>query len=52
MFNPIFFLSNRGGIPRLATSAVSVSTTAVTFTLPSNNAFYANYNGLILLKME
>ena len=52
MFNPIFFLSNRGGIPRLATSAVSVSTTAVTFTLPSNNTFYSNYNGLILLKME
>lgn len=52
MFNPIFFLSNRNGIPRLATSAVSVSTTAVTFTLPSNNAFYNNYNGLILLKME
>lgn len=52
MFNPIFFLSNRNGIPRLATSAVNVSTTAVTFTLPSNNAFYANFNGLILLKME
>lgn len=52
MFNPIFFLSNRSGIPRLATSAVNISTTAVTFTLPSNNAFYANFNGLILLKME
>lgn len=52
MFNPIFFLSNRNGIPRLATSAINVSTTAVTFTLPSNNIFYANFNGLILLKME
>lgn len=52
MFNPIFFMSNRNGIPRLATSAVSVSDTAVTFTLPSNNTFYSNYNGLILLKME
>lgn len=52
MFNPIFFLSNRNGIPRLATSAINVSTTTVTFTLPSNNAFYANFNGLILLKME
>ena len=51
MFNPIFFLSNRNGIPRLATSAINVSTTAVTFTLPSNNVFYANFNGLILLKM-
>lgn len=52
MFNPLFFLSNRSGIPRLATSAVSVGTTAVTFTLPSNNSFYNTYNGLILLKME
>ena len=52
MFNPIFFLSNRNGIPRLTTSAINVSTTAVTFTLPSNNIFYANFNGLILLKME
>lgn len=52
MFNPIFFLSNRNGISRLATSAINVSTTAVTFTLPSNNIFYANFNGLILLKME
>lgn len=52
MFNPIFFLSNRNGIPRLQTSAISVGTNSVTFTLPSNNAFYSTFNGLILLKME
>lgn len=52
MFNPLFFLSNRNGIPRLSTSAVAVGTTEVTFTVPSNNAFYNTYNGLILLKME
>lgn len=52
MFNPIFFLSNRNGIPRLQTSAISVGANSVTFTLPSNNAFYSNFNGLILLKME
>jgi hypothetical protein len=52
MFNPFLYLSNRAGIPRLATSAVAVGTAEVTFTIPSNNAFYNTYNGLILLKME
>lgn len=51
MFNPFFFMSNRNGIPRIATSAVTVGTTQVTFTVPSNNAFYNNFNGLILFKM-
>ena len=52
MFNPFLYMSNRAGIPRLATSAVAVGTAEVTFTVPSNNAFYNTYNGLILLKME
>lgn len=52
MFNPFLYMSNRAGIPRLATSAVAVGTAEVTFTVPSNNAFYSTYNGLILLKME
>lgn len=51
-FNPFLYLSNRNGIPRIATSGVSVGTDAVTFTIPSNNAFYNRYNGLILFKME
>jgi hypothetical protein len=51
-FNPFLYLSNRNGIPRIATSSVSVGTDAVTFTIPSNNAFYNRYNGLILFKME
>jgi hypothetical protein len=44
-------MSNRTGIPRIATTAVTVGTDAVTFTVPSNNSFYNNYNGLILFKM-
>ena len=52
MFNPFLFMSNRTGIPRIATTAVTVGTDAVTFTVPSNNSFYNNYNGLILFKME
>lgn len=51
MFNPFLFMSNRTGIPRIATTGVSVGTDIVTFTIPSNNAFYNNYNGLILFKM-
>lgn len=51
MFNPFLFMSNRTGIPRIATTAVTVGTDAVTFTVPSNNSFYNNYNGLILFKM-
>ena len=43
-FNPFLYLSNRNGIPRIATSSVSVGTDAVTFTIPSNNAFYNNSN--------
>lgn len=52
MFNPFLFMSNRNGIPRISTSAVTVGTTQVTFTVPSNNAFYNNFNGLILFKMD
>ena len=52
MFNPFLFMSNRTGIPRIATTAVTVGADAVTFTVPSNNSFYNNYNGLILFKMD
>lgn len=51
-FNPFLFMSNRNGIPRIATTGVSVGTTQVTFTVPSNNTFYNNFNGLILFKMD
>lgn len=51
-FNPLLFMSNRNGIPRLATSAVTVGTDSVVFTVPSNNAFYSTFNGLILFKMD
>ena len=52
ILNPILFLSNRNGIPRIATNSVSVGTTSVSFLVPSNPAFSNSYNGLILLKME
>lgn len=52
ILNPILFLSNRGGIPRISSSSVSVGTSAVTFTVPSIPTFSNAYNGLILLKME
>lgn len=52
ILNPVLYFSNRAGIPRIATSAVSVSTTGVTFTIPSDSRFSNFFNGLILLKME
>lgn len=52
ILNPVLYFSNRTGIPRIATSAVSVSTTGVTFTIPSDGRFSNFFNGLILLKME
>lgn len=51
MVNPIWFFSNRNGIPRIATDSVTESTTQVVFNTTSTREFFNYYNGLILLKM-
>lgn len=44
------YLSNKYGIPRIATSALTVGTTEVDLTVPSNSFFNSTFNGLILFK--
>jgi hypothetical protein len=39
MTNPIWFLSNRHGIPRIATDGVTESTTQVVFTTTATREF-------------
>lgn len=51
MVNPIWFFSNRHGIPRIATDSVTESTTQVIFNTTSTREFFTNYNGLVLFKM-
>jgi hypothetical protein len=51
MVNPIWFFSNRNGIPRIATDSVTESTTQVVFNTTSTREFFNHYNGLILFKM-
>lgn len=51
MSNPIWFLSNRIGIPRIATDSVTENATDVIFNTTATREFWNNYNGLILFKM-
>lgn len=46
---PAFFIANRFGIPRLQSTAVSVSTTAVTYDF--RNAGAGNFAGLVLVNL-
>lgn len=50
--NPINFLSNRNGIPRIASTSVSVNTADVTFNFSSDFTFSRNFNGLVLVKLD
>lgn len=46
---PAFYIANRFGIPRLQSTSVSVSTTAVTYDF--RNAGAGNFAGLILVNL-
>ena len=50
--NPINFLSNRNGIPRIASTSVSVNTADVTFNFNSDFTFSRNFSGLVLVKLD
>lgn len=50
--NPINFLSNRNGIPRIASMSVNVNTADVTFTFNSDFTFSRNFSGLVLVKLD
>lgn len=49
---PAVFLSNKNGIPRIASSGVTVGTSDVKITIRSDRSFANNYNGVILLKLS
>lgn len=50
--NSIYYSANRGGIPRVESESVSVSSTEVTFTFNSDVSFSKNYSGLVLVKIN
>lgn len=50
MLNPIYF-ANRLGIPRIATSGVSVDTDKVTYTVLDLDFLGRGFSGLVLLKI-
>lgn len=50
LFNP-FIMANRNGIPRIESTGVSVSTTAVTYNFQRNAFVNRNFAGLILFRL-
>lgn len=50
ILNP-FTTANKGGIPRLETTGVSVSATAVTYSLRNSAAFARPWNGLVAIRV-
>lgn len=50
MFNP-YIWSNKGGIPRLEATSVTVGTSAVTYTFQPHRFLSNPYSGLILFKL-
>jgi len=50
LLNP-FIWSNKGGIPRLEATSVSVGTSNVTFSFQPHNFLSVPYSGLILFKL-
>lgn len=50
LFNP-FFMANRNGIPRIESTGVNVSATAVTYSFQRNAFYNRNFAGLILFKL-
>lgn len=50
LFNP-FFMANRNGIPRIESTGVSISTTAVTYNFQRNAFYNRNFAGLIIFRL-
>ena len=50
-YNPIFYLANRNGIPRIESQSVTVNgTTDVAFAFSNDISFSRNFGGLVLVK--
>ncbi len=53
MINPFYYLANRGGIPRIKSTGVTVNgTTNVQFSFAADATFSANFSGLVLVRLD
>ena len=53
ILNPIIYLANRGGIPRIESSGVAVNgTTDVRFSFSSDARFFNRFSGLVLIRLN
>lgn len=53
ILNPIAYLANRGGIPRIESSGVAVNgTTDVRYSFSSDARFFRTYSGLVLIRLN
>lgn len=50
LYNP-FIMANRNGIPRIESTGVSISTTAVTYNFQRNAFYNRNFAGLIIFRL-
>ncbi len=48
---PFYYLANRGGIPRVESEGVTVSTSDVKFSFRSNLQFSRAFSGLVLVRL-
>lgn len=48
---PFYYLANRGGIPRVESEGVTVSTSDVKFAFRSNVQFSRTFSGLVLVRL-
>ncbi len=49
--NPVNFMSNRSGIPRIQSTGVVVGASEVSFTFNADVTFSRNYSGLVLVRL-
>lgn len=52
MVIPAYFWANRGGIPRVQSTRVTVNSDDVEFYFDGNRLFSSTYSGLVLIKIE
>lgn len=53
MINPIFYLANRNGIPRIKSTGVTVNgTTNVQYSFSADASFSSNFSGLVLVRLD
>jgi len=51
IINSIFYFANRGGIPRIESTGVTVGASEVSYSFSSNVQFSRTYSGLVLVKL-